>query len=164
MKPAIYRLLRDCTLILLIASALGVTWNWRLLTDAFYGKAPSAAQEPAPSTSTPPLPLGLMQVKEFLDRGEAIIVDARSPETFAKGHIMGARSLPLGETERLFPEFTRTVPKDAMLIVYCNGFGCHDSMELGKKLQQEGYGQVFVYEGGYPEWRDAGYPIAGGER
>lgn len=105
-----------------------------------------------------------MQVKEFFDRGEAVIVDARSPETFAKGHIRGARSLPVGEAERRLPELSRQVPKDAMLVVYCNGFGCHDSMELGKKLQQAGYEQVFVYEGGYPEWRDAGYPTEGGQQ
>lgn len=164
MKPATFRLLRDCAAILLVASALGLAWNRRPLIDAYYGTTRDARQTTTAYPSPLPLPLGLMQIREFFDRSEAVIVDARSSETFAKGHIRGSFSLPLDDAERRLPEFSRKVPKDAMLIIYCNGFGCHDSMELGKKLQQAGYGQVFVYEGGYPEWRDAGYPVEEGQQ
>jgi 3-mercaptopyruvate sulfurtransferase SseA len=35
-------------------------------------------------------------------------------------------------------------------------------MDLGSRLLEAGYRKVFVFLGGYPEWRDAGYPIAEG--
>jgi rhodanese-related sulfurtransferase len=35
-------------------------------------------------------------------------------------------------------------------------------MDLAKLLMQAGYTAVYVYEGGFPEWRDAGYPVATG--
>lgn len=161
MKPETFRLLRDCAAILLIASALGLAWNRQLLIDTFHGRTPPLGQESQTPASALPMPLGLMQVKEFFDRHEAVLIDARSSETYAKGRIRGAHSIPLGEAESRIPEFSRHVAKDAMLIVYCNGFGCHDSMELGNKLIQSGFTQVFIYEGGYPEWRDAGYPTEG---
>ena len=106
-----------------------------------------------------------MQVKELADGGGALIVDAREPSSFAAGHISGARSLPLGEAGRpAAARFREDVPKGKTIIVYCNGFSCHDSLELGKLLMKWGYPAVYVYEGGYPEWRDAGYPVERGTR
>jgi len=49
-----------------------------------------------------------------------------------------------------------------ILILYCTGFGCPDSFDLGVILLQQGYQEVRVYEGGYPEWRDQGRPIVEG--
>jgi len=54
------------------------------------------------------------------------------------------------------------VPKEQVLILYCNGFGCPDSFDLGVILLQQGYQEVRAYEGGFPEWRDQGRPISGG--
>jgi len=45
------------------------------------------------------------------------------------------------------------------LMLYCSGFGCPDSFDLGERLLAEGYLDVRVYEGGFPEWRDAGLPV-----
>lgn len=155
----------EMALISLLAAALGIAWNHQLLYNAWRGTAMTAP--PAPGTPVAqggvPLPAGLMQVKEFHDRKEAVFVDARDGATFAAGHIAGAVSLPLGEWEARLPQLMAKVPRSALLVVYCNGYDCHDSMELGKKLLGAGYGTVFVFEGGYPEWKDAGYPVGGGK-
>jgi rhodanese-related sulfurtransferase len=110
------------------------------------------------------LPLGLMQVKDFYDRREALFVDARDRAVFRQGHIDGAVSLPAGEAERELPGFARRFPPTTLVVVYCNGFGCHDSRSVAERLLRAGYQSVFVYEGGFPEWRDAGYPTGGGDR
>lgn len=109
------------------------------------------------------MPIGLLQVKEMHDAKQAVIVDARSAASFAQGHIAGAMPLPLEQARRNpSSPFRDKVPTDAVIIAYCNGFSCPDSAELGKLLIRSGYPAVYVYEGGFPEWRDAGYPIATG--
>jgi len=159
------KLMLEIASIVLVAAAAGGVWNSALLYNAWTGK--SAAVAPASGKAVPgagmPLPAGLMQVKDFFDYKEAVFVDARDSATFAQGHIKGAISLPVGELEKKFAAFRTAVPADALLVVYCNGYDCHDSMELGKKLMASGYRNVFVFEGGFPEWKDAGYPVEQGK-
>ncbi|HBG05887.1 MAG: sulfurtransferase [Geobacteraceae bacterium GWC2_58_44] len=153
----------EICLIIIISASAGVAWNWSLLTGAWRGEATQQAQPSAPTGEELPMPIGLMQVKEMHDSKQAVLVDARNAASFAEGHITGAIILPLDQARKnlSFPSSAK-VPKDATIIVYCNGFSCHDSMEVGKLLMQAGYASVYVYEGGFPEWRDAGYPVATG--
>ena len=90
------------------------------------------------------------------------MIDARADEIYAEGHLPKAISLPLGEVDDLLKAFKRNVAREATLIIYCSGFGCPDSFDLGMRLIEEGYEDVRVYEGGFPEWRDAGLPVEKG--
>ena len=157
-------LVAEMVLILLVAATVGSVWNRKLLLQAWNGEVPAMTKRGAGNRADIPLPLGLMQVKELYDRKEALILDARVSESFAAGHIGGARSLPLGELEARLPRFIADVPPTTMIIAYCNGYGCRDSSELGARLLRAGYRTVFVFDGGYPEWRDSNYPTEGGSR
>jgi rhodanese-related sulfurtransferase len=165
MKFLSKELFRDMSIIVLTAMVVGISWNYTMLHNAWTGN-PVTAEKPSKSAgenSIIPLPLGLMQVKDFYDQHDAVLVDARDKGTYAKGHIEGALSLPLGDADREIAGFLRNHPFAETLIVYCNGFDCHDSLALANKLIQNGYQSVYIYEGGFPEWRDAGYPVAGNE-
>lgn len=154
--------LAEICLIVTISASAGIAWNRTLLADAWRGEPTQQAQA-APQGEELPMPIGLQQVKEMHDAKQAVVVDARSAANFAQGHIAGAIPLPLEEARKTLPlAFKLKVPKDAVIIAYCNGFSCHDSMDLGKILMQAGYSAVYVYEGGLPEWRDAGYPVVTG--
>ena len=109
------------------------------------------------------MPVLLEELPPAIESG-ALLIDARSPELYQEGHLPGARSLPLVEAEAFLPDFLQEVPPEKTLILYCSGFGCPDSFDLGLQLIEEGYQDVRVFEGGYPEWRDAGRPVEGGER
>lgn len=172
MKTDVKRLAAEMLVIILMAAAIGIAWNHRLLLEVFRGQGVQAPPATTPATSatpsTPaaaptPLPLGLMQVKELSDTGEAVIIDARDRETFRKGHIRGAVSLPVGDADALIPPLAQQTPKDKLIVVYCGGYDCHDSRLLGEKLLAAGFSQVFVYEGGFPEWQDAGHPMTKGD-
>ncbi|ABB33233.1 Rhodanese domain protein [Geobacter metallireducens RCH3] len=172
MKSDAKRLAAEMAAIVLIAAVIGIAWNHRLLLNVFRGEGVKAQQTPAAPKGAPAaaptaaaaLPLGLMQVKELFDTGEAIIIDARDREAYRKGHIKGAMSLPVGEAGGLITPFADRTPKDKLLVVYCGGYDCHDSKLLGEKLLAAGFTQVFVYEGGYPEWQDAGHPVTKGDK
>ena len=152
----------EICLIVAVSAAAGVAWNRTLLTGAWRGELTQQAQA-APQGEELPMPIGLTQVKEMHDAKQAVIVDARSAASFAQGHIAGAIALPLEDARKDASRLSGAkLPKDATIIAYCNGFSCHDSMDLGKLLLHAGYASVYVYEGGFPEWRDAGYPMAKG--
>jgi rhodanese-related sulfurtransferase len=91
----------------------------------------------------------------------AAFIDARAEEFFVyEGHIEGALSLPYLQFEEVFPRIQNKMPpKDRELVCYCSGYGCEESVELAKLLQNKGYKGVFVYEGGWPEWLEAGLPV-----
>ncbi len=66
-------------------------------------------------------------------------------------------------SRRKLPAFLQKVAVEKTLVAYCNGYGCPDSFDLGLRLIREGYRDVRVYEGGLPEWRDAGLPVVKGQ-
>jgi len=166
MKFSFKKLFFEMILIILLAIAIGIAWNFRLLRNAYTGK-PSAASV-SPNVSAAPaaelIPAGLAQVKELYDKKEAVFVDARESSVYSGGHIRGATSLPLAELDSALPGFIGKVPYETNLVIYCSGYGCHDSKDLGNKLIQKGYRQILIFEGGYPEWKDAGFPIGGANR
>ncbi|HEY6007077.1 MAG TPA: rhodanese-like domain-containing protein [Geobacteraceae bacterium] len=146
-----------------LALFVGVVWNRTLLRDAWRGNPVSGGAGSVPTLEgVQPLPLGLMQAKEFFDRREATFVDARDSEAFSRGRIAGARSLPVAKLGPGLGRFRQTVPLSSLIVVYCTGFSCQDSRTVAEKLQRTGYATVYVYEGGFPEWQAAGYPVAKG--
>ena len=157
------KLFLEVVIILLIAVSVGLVVNRRMLLDMGRGGPSSPVSTPVATSTTTyqPVPASLIQVRELYEKNQAILVDARDTSAFASLHIRGAVSLPVAETELKLPEFRKRYPNSSLLVVYCSGYGCRDSRLLAEKLQQAGYVQVFVYEGGLPEWQDAGLPVEG---
>ena len=155
------RLLIDAILLAMLGATVGLAVNHRLVGDAFSGKLVVPAPAAPVSTSRLPQPVLLAEVRELAQAG-AVFVDARDGALYAEGHLPAALSLPLGEVDARLAAFRRQAAAEKTLIAYCNGYGCPDSFDLGVRLLQEGYRDVRVFEGGYPEWRDAGLPVVKG--
>jgi len=158
------RIALEATVIFLVGAAVGLSLNYDLIMGVWKGES-----LPAESTTSTysaleeaiPSPAFLNQIDELVAEG-GVFVDARAVEIYEEGHLPKALSLPLGEYETALPNFREKVPEETMLIVYCSGFGCTDSFDLGVLLLAAGYRDVRVFEGGFPEWRDAGRPVEGG--
>ena len=172
LSPTLRRILLEALIICSLATAVGLSLNFSMVMNAFTGKtvaAPKTAKSATPSDSTVsapvavayPDPIELDEIDELLAEG-ALLIDARNSADYAKSHLAGAVSLPLGELPERLVGFIAAVPKDRVLIAYCNGFGCPDSFDLGVILLKEGFQEVRAFEGGYPEWRDAGRPLLEG--
>ncbi|MDY0269883.1 rhodanese-like domain-containing protein [Trichloromonas sp.] len=166
MKADSRAVLIESVVILAIGVVLGLSFNGKMVLDAFSGRLNSTGAQPSGGEAVHstvdvqafPLPIMLEEVRELLAAG-ALAVDARAAEVYAEGHLPTALSFPLGEYGQVLPDFLQQVPKDRTLILYCSGFGCPDSFDLGERLLAEGYLDARVYEGGFPEWRDAGLPV-----
>ena len=124
--------------------------------------APAAAVEPAAAApAAPAAPAATVRnvdvatLKVDLDRGVVpLLVDVRSPEEYAAGHVTGAKNIPLGEVEARLAEFG-AADKDVYVICQAGGRSAKASATLASK----GYHPVNV-EGGTGAWMSAGYPVA----
>jgi rhodanese-related sulfurtransferase len=88
-----------------------------------------------------------------------VVLDVRSRELFAEGHVAGAVNLPYaeigGETA------AATVPDGAVAVTYCAGPHCNAATQGALRLAQLGY-PVKEMIGGLDYWRRSGYPMATG--
>jgi rhodanese-related sulfurtransferase len=148
---------------IIVLSFLGAVWNKKMLQEAWTGEVKRPEVKEKSSNNTTPLPLGVQQVKEIFD-GKGVIIDARNTESFEKEHIPSARSIPLDKYDDLLPILQKEAGFSTPLTIYCNGYGCPDSMLLAQKLIKAGYKEIFVFEGGLPEWQEAGYPTEEGAK
>lgn len=159
MNGELRRILLEAAVILTLGVVVGLSFNYRLVLNVFSGRM--TAQGPVqgdPSVEFYPVPVDLQRVQVLLGQG-ALLVDARAVELYVEGHLQGALSLPLGELSNQLAAFRAQVPLETTLILYCSGYGCPDSFDLGVLLLKDGYQDVQVFEGGLPEWRDAGLPV-----
>jgi rhodanese-related sulfurtransferase len=155
------RILVEAAMLAVLGMTAGLAVNHRLVADAFAGRLAAPASAIATPVTLLPQPVLLAEVRE-LAAGAAVLVDARDAVLYADGHLPGALSLPLGEVEAQLAGFRQKVVAGKTLIAYCSGYGCPDSFDLGLRLIKEGYRDVRVFEGGLPEWRDAGLPVVKG--
>lgn len=153
----------EAVLLVVCGGLLGLALNHRLVFDAFTGRlAPQLSTDPVGSELTNfPMPVLLDEVR-VLAAQDVVLVDARPPELYASGHIAGALSLPMLELDDAYPEFRSKVGRERTIVTYCSGYGCQDSFDLAMQLILDGYQDVRIYEGGFPEWQSAGLPVAEG--
>lgn len=82
-----------------------------------------------------------------------LMLDVRTPEEFAQGHIAGARLIPVQELEKRLAE----VPRDRQVYVYCRS-GVRSARASGM-LFRAGYTHIENISGGIQAWQAAGYPV-----
>jgi rhodanese-related sulfurtransferase len=96
-----------------------------------------------------------LEATQLINRSDALVVDLRSAEDYAKGHILGARSLPLADLERRAGELEKQKAKP--VIVHCgDGNRSGDGVATLRRL---GFGSVSNLSGGYAAWQQAGLPV-----
>ncbi len=98
------------------------------------------------------------ELKARLEAGEPLLLlDVREPAelTGAEGHLAGARNVPIGALSERLGELG--APDQAIVTVCRSGGRVSTAAQI---LQQAGYRNVRVLEGGMVAWRMAGYPVA----
>ena len=106
--------------------------------------------------------LTLDEVRYYLEQPGTSLIDARSAEEYQLGHIPGAFSLPFDTFDQAFPKVLPALKKAKRLIIYCSGGSCGTSEELAKKLQGQGFNDLFIFTDGLPGWMRAKLPVKSG--
>ena len=97
-------------------------------------------------------------VHAALDGGDPgfVLLDSRSAEAWAQGHVPGAVHLPGREIPaRAVAELDRSVP----VVTYCWGPGCNGATRAALALAQLGF-RVREMLGGFEYWAREGLPVA----
>jgi rhodanese-related sulfurtransferase len=83
----------------------------------------------------------------------AIWIDARPDEEFARDHVPGAVSLNEDRWNELLPQFLAVWSPEKKIVVYCSSQSCNASREVARRLRKEAQlKNVFVLEGGWEAW------------
>jgi phage shock protein E len=81
------------------------------------------------------------------------LVDVRTPQEFAEGHLKGAKNIPLDSLEARLGELA----KDQPLALYCRS-GRRSATALGL-VHARGFEQAQHLEGGILAWQQQGLPL-----
>ena len=92
--------------------------------------------------------------RQLVDAKKGIVLDVRTPEEVAEGHI--ANSVNIDFYEDGFEQKIKQLSKDKEIYVYCAAGG--RSSDAAKLLQKNGY-KVYNLEDGFEDWKKKGYPI-----
>lgn len=95
-----------------------------------------------------------------LEAGAAgiVVVDTRSAESWAQGHIPGAIHLPTAE---IAERGDAAVPPGATAVVYCWGPGCNGAQKAALEFAKLGR-PVKEMIGGFEYWAREGFPVETG--
>jgi rhodanese-related sulfurtransferase len=90
-----------------------------------------------------------LTLKRWLDRDQAILIDVREPDEYAREHLAGARLMPLSGFDR-----TALPAADGKTVVLqCN------SGNRSRQLAEQCGGEWHHLDGGIQAWKRAGLPV-----
>ena len=102
--------------------------------------------------------ISIKKAEYLMRKGQALFLDARGEKLFLKGTIAGSLNVPVKKYDTL----KKLLPaKDINIVTFCNGYKCEKSDELAALLIKDGYKNVLIYKGGFPEWKEKGYTVTG---
>jgi rhodanese-related sulfurtransferase len=88
-----------------------------------------------------------------------VLMDARSPESFAAGHVPTAINLP---HRRINERNLTQYPKNTLFVVYCSGPHCNGADRAAVQLARHGR-PVKKMIGGIEGWKDEGFSLTPSE-
>lgn len=124
-----------------------------LLAGCSKGAAPT---QPAAGTAErkPMVTMTVQDLNKLLESGKKpLIVDVRTPEEFAAGHIDGAKLVPLQTLE----DGIKSIAKDQEIRLICRSG--NRSAQAYDILAGIGYKNLTNVTGGMIEWEKAGYRV-----
>ncbi|MDD5002030.1 rhodanese-like domain-containing protein [Rhodoferax sp.] len=108
-------------------------------------------------------------VAKLVKQKDTYLIDTRNKDEFKAGHLPGAKWVPYVEKSAKEPDYVAKADqfdlgqlpanKASTLVFSCNGPECWKSFKASDVAVKAGYTQVRWFRGGFPEWRDAGFPV-----
>ncbi len=111
---------------------------------------PALAEAPAAALA----PVSAKALEQRLGEARLVVLDVRTPEEFAAGHVPGAVNVPYDQVEARLAELSGAKNQDVVL--YCRS-GRRAQVAAGV-LAQAGFTRLSHLEGDFPGWSEAGLP------
>jgi phage shock protein E len=102
-----------------------------------------------------PPPVTPQQVHELQVKKDPslLVIDVRSAEEYAAGHVPGAVNIPNDQVASRLAE----IPKDKDVVLYCRS-GRRSGL-AAETLEANGYKDLQLLQGDMPGWEKAGLPV-----
>jgi len=98
-----------------------------------------------------------VDIAKNLFENNILFIDARAEEYYKEGHIPSA--LCNDDIEKLINEIEKQISFDDGFVVYCSDDDCGSSEELAISLQEQGFMNIFLFKGGWKEWKKNNLPV-----
>ncbi len=103
--------------------------------------------------------ISIDEAARLFKNNKAFFLDARSPDTYARGHIKGALNLPWENIEDQCFNVIDNIPPDKIIITYCDGVTCHLCNFLSDFLKELGYKHARALVNGWTVWNQHNLPV-----
>ncbi len=90
-------------------------------------------------------------------RDGLVIVNVLDKELYEDCHIKNSINIPF----EMIEEQAATINTNADVVVYCSNCQCSTSDYAARKLYNQGFTKVAIYQGGTAEWFQEGLPVEG---
>ncbi|HET7638573.1 MAG TPA: rhodanese-like domain-containing protein, partial [Ktedonobacteraceae bacterium] len=100
--------------------------------------------------------INVAEARHLLEQGQVTLIDIRSSEEYAAGHIPGSKHIHLGYLEQRLQD----IPTEQPVIIQCQG-GTRSPIGASL-LEAHHYPQVLNLVGGFASWQKAGYSVVTG--
>jgi len=104
--------------------------------------------------------IDVVTAKALRDRG-VLFVDVRATKDFENGHIPGATNIDV-KIDMEKTSLLAIADLDDEIVLSCHGKYCMDSANASAKAVLWGFTKVRYFAGGFPAWKEAGYPVETG--
>ena len=95
-----------------------------------------------------------------LINNDAVVIDIRSAEAYARGHIVNARNIPADELDARLDKLKKH--KNTPIIAVCdNGITSNRAVNT---LRSAGFESVYGLKGGMNGWSQSGLPVVTGKK
>lgn len=133
-------------------------WLVLLVLGSCNGKPGSAEKDPSLSTTESAVIVSIdsRDAKALLDvEDDIILLDVRTPEEFAEGHLAGAKNIDYHDPN--FTELIKQLDPDRKYLLYC-AVGGRSGKSL-KIMDEMGFKEVYNVSEGFKELREQGLPV-----
>jgi rhodanese-related sulfurtransferase len=121
------------------------------------GQTSTTTPTSAPSTTAPFQEATPAQLLQWLRSGEAVLIDVREPDEFAREHIAGATLLPLSRFDPA-QALSKAKPGQRIVMQCKSGRRSADACRLAAPLAASGL-PVFTLAGGIEAWKKDNLPV-----
>ena len=95
-----------------------------------------------------------------LINNDAVVLDTRSAESFSRGHIVGARNVPMDELDAHLEKLGKF--RNKPVVAVCDAGVT--STKAVNTLRNSGFESVYNLKGGMTAWGQAGLPVVSGKK
>jgi rhodanese-related sulfurtransferase len=109
-----------------------------------------------------PVAIKIEQAEDLYFNRNVLFLDARLPVDYKLGHVKGAKNLPVEHFGNYLAQ-VESLNIKVPYVTYCSGTDCNLAEELGDSLSSMGFEKIYIFYGGWNDWKAKNYPTEEGQ-